>query len=99
MSTVVNIGANITTAGITNAVPVPLSRFYLLQLAISGGTADVAPEFSVDGNNWFSVYLTDVSGAQGVRIYQVQDFPVIRMRLNVAAIDGATIRADVSAVQ
>lgn len=98
MSTVVNLASNVTTPVTTNAVPVPLSRFYLLQIAVPTGTADVTPEFSLDGYNWFTIYLTNVSGTPGVQLYVIADFPVIRMRLDVAAIDGATIRADVAAI-
>lgn len=98
MSTVVNLAANVTATGTTNSVPVPLSRFYLLQIAVPSGTAEVTPELSLDGTNWFSVYLTNVSGVPGVLLYAIQDFPVIRMRLNVTGIDGATVRADVAAV-
>jgi hypothetical protein len=97
-ATVVNIASNVTTTGITSAIVSPLARFYLIQIAIPTGTATAVPQFSMDGINFWTPSLTNVSNDPTVQLYQITDYPVIGMRLNVTAIDGATLRADFSVI-
>jgi hypothetical protein len=97
-SIVVNIASNVTTTGVTNAIVTPLARFYLVQVAIPTGTATAVPQLSMDGVNFWTPSLTNVSNDPVVQLYQIVDYPVLRMRLNVTEIDGATLRSDFSVI-